>query len=109
MWLLSFVALVGFPPFPIFLSKFFMILALWQTGHRVLAVLFILFLTIILYGMGRSILPMSLGECRPEIAETKFSYCSYCPQIVFLLILIWVGVAMPDALHQLLQKTVAAF
>ena len=108
IWILSFFSLMGFPPFPIFLSKFFILMALWQKGYAILALLFIVLVIVILYGMGRSILVMSLGEIERPVVTQKLPGLVYWPQIIFLLLLFGAGF-LPPVLCQLLDQTASAF
>ncbi len=106
LWIGCFLSIVGFPPFPIFLSKFFLLTALLSKGYYFLAAIFVLLLTVILLGMGRSVLSMSCGECNVPTSGYRLSYCALVPQIVFMIILVWIGIAMPDVLNELLRRSV---
>ena len=74
IWIFSLIAIMGIPPFPLFLSEFFIIKALFQNGQYPLAVLFFLLLTIILAAMAKNMLKMSFGEdnagCRSKTVRT---------------------------------------
>ncbi len=109
-WLLiiSFLALSGFPPFPVFFSEFFTVKAFFATGHVWVAVLFFLFLTIVLFGMGRTVFRMCFGSPPAEAEKiSKPHALMYIPQILFLLLLFTVFI--PGPVQNLLQAAGESF
>ena len=109
LWLFSFAAIAGLPPFPLFLSEFLIVQALFANGRFVLAGLFFLLLTVILAGMGKIVFQMSFGAADEQAAATTTSAWEYAPQIVFLGLLLLMGAALPERLYMLLQQAAAAF
>jgi len=104
LWLLSFTAIAGIPPFPLFLSEFFIARTLFASGSIVYAVIFFLLLTIILAAMGKSVLGMCFGENRPiEKQADPSEIVTWLPQAVFLVLLFIMGI-LPDGLCQILQN-----
>lgn len=96
LWIISSLSILGLPPFPAFISKFFIIKALWFSGTAWLAVPFFLFLVVITFGMGNTIFKMTFGEAaKDEFANSKLSLFAYLPQLFLLLILLIVGINMP--------------
>lgn len=106
LWILSFIAIAGMPPFPLFLSEFFIAKSLLSNGSVFYTVLFFLFLTIILAAMGRSVLRMSFGDIPftdVQVSEQKkLSIPEYLPQLIFLLMLIIMSV-LPGGFLNLLE------
>jgi hydrogenase-4 component F len=62
LWVAFCVAILGFPPSPVFMSEYLMISAFVSSGRWLLLAVFLLLLTVILYGMGRRVFAMSFGE-----------------------------------------------
>jgi hydrogenase-4 component F len=106
LWIVSFIAIAGMPPFPLFLSEFFIAKSLLSNGSVFYTVLFFLFLTIILAAMGRSVLRMSFGDMPftdVQVSEQKkLSVPEYLPQLIFLLMLIIMSV-LPGGFLNLLE------
>ncbi len=105
IWVISFLSIIGIPPFPIFLSKFFVIKAFWVNGQAWLALLFFLFIVVVTFGMGRVVFNMAFGNDRVDLAgPVRPALSSYLPQIVLLAVLITVGVNMPNLVNEMLNK-----
>ncbi len=110
LWIVSMLAIIGMPPFPIFISKFFIIKAFWLTGQSWLAIIFFLFVIIIIYGMSSTVFNMSFGEhSDSEIKNIKPNYFAYAPQIVLLIILFIVGLNMPAQVFDFINQAAAFF
>lgn len=105
LWIVSALSIIGIPPFPIFISKFFIIKAFWLNGESWLAVLFFLFIIIVSFGMGSAVFNMAFGE--PQSDDTgriKTVLPAYAPQVVLLIILLIVGTDMPHQALDLINK-----
>lgn len=108
IWILSFLSIVGIPPFPIFISKFFIIRAFWLNGESWLAVLFLLFIVIVTFGMGNAVFKMAFGDGETNVrAPARLAMSAYLPQIALLAVLIIVGINMPHQIHEMLNKAAA--
>ena len=108
LWIVCFIAIAAIPPFPAFTSEFLLVKGLFQKGYYIMTGVFFLLLTVILYGMGRSVLGMSFGE--PPVEETvpggnsvKPSWHEILPPVLLLAMLAVLGVFMPGWVHRLLQ------
>ena len=104
LWMFSLMAIVALPPFPSFISELLMIKQMISVKSIALLIIFLLLLTVILYGMSVMIFKMCFGnplESAPA-AKQKFSLFEYFPQIVLLAALIWFGVYMPEYVNQML-------
>ncbi|MBP7462667.1 MAG: hypothetical protein KBA26_15390, partial [Candidatus Delongbacteria bacterium] len=104
IWILSFLALAGIPPSPIFYSEFQLVKALFQNEHIGMAILFLFTLTVILYGMGRNILAMAGGGSSATDRPESGSWTSILPQIILLTGLLILGLLMPDRINTILQQ-----
>jgi hydrogenase-4 component F len=110
LWIISMLAIIGFPPFPVFISKFLIVRAFWLSGMFWLAIPFFLFLVVILYGMGSTIFKMTFSNSQTaDAANKKLAAYAYVPQLVMLLILCIIGINMPQQLIDLLNGVVGFF
>jgi hydrogenase-4 component F len=107
VWLLCFAAIVGIPPFPIFLSEFLVAKTMIDGGRIVLLIVFLLLLTINMAGIGKAVLRMSFGKSDPESVAHHEGILSYLPQVVFIVLLLVFGVSMPQIIQELFQKAAA--
>jgi len=104
LWIVSMLAIVGFPPFPIFISKFLIIKAFWLNGMSWLAIPFFLFVVVVMYGMGSTVFKMAFGDSpRTTAVHSKLPASAFVPQLVLLIILCLIALHMPrqvmDVLH----------
>lgn len=105
LWVVCFMAIVGLPPSAIFISEFLLVKELFISNQILLMIVFLLFLTIIMCGMGKSIIKMSFNKCdnaNPSIAIN--SIWMYLPQVVFITIALILGVYMPPFVNQLIKN-----
>jgi len=56
------LAIIGFPPFPVFISKFLIVRAFWLSGMWWLQSRSFLFLVIIMFGMGSTVFKMAYSD-----------------------------------------------
>ena len=104
LWVISALAIMGMPPFPIFISKFFITVALWKAGLSWLAILFFLFLVIISFGIFSSVYNMTFGDKADNKTESAPTWNAYVPQVALLLILLLIGINMPDFVSNLINN-----
>ncbi len=110
LWIVSALSIIGLPPFPIFISKFFIIKAFWLTGQSWLAIIFFLFIVIITFGMSTAVFNMSFGEQGEDKKNSiKPNVFAYAPQIVLLIILIIIGLNMPTQIYDFINRAAAFF
>ena len=104
LWIGSFLAICAFPTSLLFISEFFFIKTMIVQEKYILCGLFVLFLTIILYGIGNVILKTSFGKVSPDkvIDKTKLNALMYIPQIVMLIIVFTLGIYIPPFLSNLI-------
>ncbi|OGV38449.1 MAG: hypothetical protein A2020_15450 [Lentisphaerae bacterium GWF2_45_14] len=108
LWIFSFLAICAFPPFCTFVSEF-MIIREMMKHYPLLTVFFLIFLTLIMFGMARNVFKMVSGQVRPEssIKREKFSLLCIIPQGTLLLCAVVLGLWMPDSIRLLLSKAAA--
>ena len=114
LWVASFLGIAAFPPSVLFISEFLMVKTMFVKSHYVLAVLFLLLLTIVLYGLGKAVIKMAFSPKKDdEEASNKevksLSWQMYAPQIVMLLIAFCIGIYMPEKLTAMLQLAAVGF
>ena len=110
LWVASFLGIVAFPPSVLFISEFLMVKTMFLKGHFIMCALFLLLLTIVLYGLGKAVIKMAFTENKETEAEVKkLSWTMYVPQIVMLLLAFVIGVYMPQNLVAIILTSVAGF
>lgn len=115
LWIASFLAICAFPTSVLFISEFLIIKAMILQKHYVLCVLFVLLLTIILFGIGRVVIKMTFGELSEDKAKLieenkkKVSLWMYVPQVIMLVIVFVMGIYIPDYLNDIIKLAVGAF
>jgi hydrogenase-4 component F len=115
LWVASFLAICAFPTSVLFISEFLIIKAMILQKHYVLCVLFVLLLTIILFGIGRVVVKMTFGELSEdkekliEENKKKVSLWMYIPQVIMLVIVFVMGIYIPDYLNDIIKLAVGAF
>jgi hydrogenase-4 component F len=105
LWILCFAAIVGLPPSPLFISEFLLLKALILKHHFVITAVFLILLTIILYGIGKAVLNMSFGK-DTEAMKDKMYWSLYVPPLVFITISLILGIYIPAFLNELIKNAV---
>lgn len=95
LWIVSFIGIAAFPPSILFISEFIIVKTMISNNRYILAILFLMFLTIILYGLGKSIISMTFGKSNKETKIIKLPLEMYVPQIVLLFFALFMGLYMP--------------
>lgn len=108
IWVISMLAIAGLPPSPAFISKFLLIRAFFEAGTGWLTAPFLLFIVVILFGMGNAVFQMAFGK--PPAAgpasgprAVRLGILSFGPQILLLLLLLAIGISMPASVQALIQ------
>ena len=115
LWILSLVGIVALPPSLLFISEFMIIKTMLFQNRYILCVLFLLFLTIILYGLGKAVIKMSFlpftSEKDLKLRENvrTLGWTMYVPQIVMVLLAFVLGIYIPIQLVGLINNTVLGF
>jgi hydrogenase-4 component F len=106
LWVLSFLGIAAFPPSILFISEFIMIKTMFAEHKIVLCVLFMVLLTIVLYGLAKAVMRMSFSAPSEEVKSKKLSWTMYAPQMVMLLIAFGFGLYLPKYVSNLIMATV---
>ena len=112
LWILSLVGIVALPPSVLFISEFLIVKEMFAQNKIALSILFLLLLTIILYGLAKAVIKMSFSDVVEEkqaelVAKaSKLNWTMYVPQLVMLIIAFVLGVYMPEQIASLIQNTI---
>ena len=112
IWIVALLGITAFPPSVLFISEFLMIKSMFIQQHYVLALLFVLLLTIILYGLAKAVIGMTYGEISQDKTEElqekakNLPIAMYLPQVVLLAIAFVLGVYIPLHLNELIQLSI---
>ncbi len=105
LWIVGFLAITGTPPFGLFLSKFIILKAAFDTGHVWLAIIVLVFLAVIFIGMTTAFFAMAQGEPQKQISRSNDHWWQIAPPALLGLLVLWLGLALPaklsDVLHQI--------
>ncbi len=96
-------ALVGVPPFNIFLSKFMIISAGIATGHLWLMILCLLLLMLAFVALFRMLSSVVLGEKPENVAKGETGFTTLAPIVILMILILALGVSMPTSLNTLLD------
>lgn len=112
LWIVSLLGITAFPPSVLFISEFLMIKSMFMQKHYILALLFVLLLTIILFGLTKAVIGMTYGEISKEKTEElqtkakKLPMVMYLPQMILLTIAFILGIYIPIHLSELIQLSI---
>lgn len=115
LWVASFLGIVAFPPSLLFVSEFMMVKEMLLNNKFVLCAIFLLLLTIILFGFAKSVINMSFSpvnaqkEDEQRLLAKKISWQMYIPQFVMLLVAFALGLFMPEKVVDLIKNTMLGF
>ena len=115
LWVVSFLGICAFPTSVLFISEFLMIKEMLVKCNYVLCILFVLLLTIVLYGIGQVVIKMAYGKLSEEKAKLvlenkqKITALMYIPQVVMLIIVFVLGIYVPPFLNNIIITTVSGF
>jgi hydrogenase-4 component F len=97
------LALVGAPPFGIFISKFFIITAGFSSGYVWLMVFSLLLLTIVFASFFRAISSAVNGDKPEGMAKGEFNWVTLAPGFVLIVLIFILGIFIPPQLMTLLN------
>lgn len=108
LWISCFVGIAGLPPSPLFISEFLLLKAMFENNQIILALVFALLLTVIIYGIGKSIIKMSFGKIKTQKTNYILSKGMFLPQMVFIAASIVLGIYIPSFINQIIHSAVIA-
>ena len=106
LWVAGFLALTGTPPFGPFLSKFTILKAAFDSGHPWIVTALMASLGIIFVGMATAFIGMAQGAPEKPLAQPaqRDRYWQTIPPIILGALVLWLGLNVPETLHNLLWK-----
>ncbi|MGE4298023.1 MAG: proton-conducting transporter membrane subunit [Desulfovibrionaceae bacterium] len=107
LFLAGFLAITGSPPFGPFLSEFTILRGVFAGGHPLLAALMILFLALVFIGMGSTVLQATQGEPPALRVRNTDSFLLVASPMVLLLLVLMLGVWLPEPLQATLRDAAA--
>jgi hydrogenase-4 component F len=96
-------ALVGVPPFNIFLSKFLIISSGIATGHLWLMILCLLLLMLAFVAFFRMLGSVVLGQKPENVAKGETGFTTLAPIVILMILILVLGLTMPAPLNTLLN------
>ena len=112
LWLGGIFAIAGTPPSGVFISEFIILKGLLESGGTVSAVLYLLTLAVVFTSMTRLVIPMVFGTSRGYIKSPgprREKPWSVMGPVALALILIALGLTMPEGLWHALSGAAAFF
>ena len=115
LWVASFLGICAFPTSVLFISEFLIIKEMLVKGNYMLCILFVLLLTIVLYGIGQVAIKMAYGKLSEEKAKLvlenkqKITALMYIPQAIMLIIVFILGVYIPPFLNNIITTAISGF
>ncbi len=96
-------ALVGVPPFNIFISKFMIISAGIATGHLWLMAAVMLLLMLAFLALFKMLSSVVLGEKPDHVSKGETTFTTLAPVVILMVLILALGVTMPRAMGSLLD------
>lgn len=110
LFLLSFFAVTGSPPFGLFVSEMLILKSIFAAGRWLVGALFLVCLFVVFAGMGATSLAALQG--RPPAAARKSDYrdgfATAAPALLLLGLVLLFGLHLPDAMKNLIAEAAAA-
>lgn len=108
LYIIGFLAVVGIPPFGIFFSELYIMIA--GFSHNVLiAAIALFFILLVFAGFFRHVFAMLFGTPPDDIKKGEINVWTILPITALALILIVVGLYIPSPLQLLINQSVALF
>jgi hydrogenase-4 component F len=105
LWMAGFLAITGMPPFGLFLSKFTILKAAFDGGRLWIAIVLLAFLAVIFIGMTTAFLAMAQGAPEKNVTDRGHErWWQIAPPAVLGLLVLWLGLAVPERLMNVLHQ-----
>lgn len=108
LYILGFLAIVGIPPFGIFFSELYIIIAGF-THNMLLSIIAIIFILLVFAGFFRHVFAMLFGTPPEGIKKGEINLWTVIPISVLAVVLLVVGLYIPNPLFILINQSVALF
>jgi hydrogenase-4 component F len=107
IFLISAFAILGMPPFNVFVSEFTIMMAGFKEGYIGVTVLFIIFITLIFIGMAQYVMKMSFGVPPANIPQGEISFYSVAALFLPLIFVVTGGLYVSPFLNEVIHKVAA--
>lgn len=97
------LAIVGTPPFNIFISKFLIVAAGLQAGYIWLMIVCLLLLMVVFATFFRFIASMLFGDKPTDVVKGESNWLTLLPGFILLLLIVGLGLFIPSQLSALLK------
>jgi hydrogenase-4 component F len=109
LWAAGFLAIVGSPPFGLFVSELVILRAMFAGGHLVAATAYVLALAVIFVGMATTVCRMVQGPLPPAVRHPgPEKLLAVVPPMALLAAALVLGLYVPGGLSSLLSRAAAA-
>lgn len=108
LYIVGFLAIVGLPPFGIFFTEWYIMLAGF-THHPVIAVIAIIALLIVFASMLRPLFTMVFGKPTEPVKSGEFSLWTVLPVAILTAVLLIISIYIPDFLQTLLREASSVY
>ncbi|MFQ5476836.1 MAG: hydrogenase 4 subunit F, partial [Nitrosopumilus sp.] len=102
-FLIGGLAIIGMPPFNIFMSEFLVLSSGFESGNFLASTLVILFLVIIFAGFGKHLIKMIFGSPQQNMSKGDLGKLSIIPMVILVSIIFIMGVYVPEPLQTLID------
>ncbi|TAK17001.1 MAG: hydrogenase 4 subunit F [Nitrosarchaeum sp.] len=103
MFLIGGLAIIGMPPFNIFMSEFLMLSSGFSSENFLASALVILFLVVIFASFGKHLLHVVFGNPKSEMKKEDLGKLSILPMIILGSIIFIMGIYVPEPLQTLIE------
>ena len=107
MFLAGFLAITGAPPFGPFVSEFTIVSEAIGSGQFLTGGLFLLFLCVVFFGMGSTVLSMVQGESQPAADGYRDTFGTCAPILLAMALVLMMGIYIPPPLEALVRDAAA--
>lgn len=113
LFLVGFLAITGSPPFGPFISEFAILNGAFDAGRFIIGSFFLLLLLVVFIGMGATVLRVVQGKPPDDLKsrdartpDYRDGFLTGTPVLVFMLLVLMLGLYIPDPLNKLLNDAV---
>ncbi len=104
LWVICAALVVAIPPSPLFISEFLMITKMFADKHYILLTLFVVLLTVVMYGIMRAVIKTAFGQDISPKTTVNLGFNKYLPQILLIGLVLILGLCCPQWLGGLLME-----
>jgi hydrogenase-4 component F len=101
------LAIVGLPPFSLFISEFAILSEAFGGGHYFVAILFLVILSVVFGGFAHHLLGMLCGEPDRRSETSRLIPSEYTAMGIAAVCLLWFGAGIPATFGDLLREAMA--